>query len=70
MKRDRQDGAILDHFRIINVGFRETFGFLPEPPTLPPGLSHREIVSPQIHKFGPYFFKQGNKQGTSLKNSL
>lgn len=41
MKRDRQDGAILDHFRIINVGFRETFGFLPEP------LGHREIV-PQI----------------------
>lgn len=31
-KRDRQDRVILDHLRIINVGFRETFGFLPGRP--------------------------------------
>lgn len=47
MKRDRQDGAILDHFRIINVGFRETFGFLPEPLGL--------AIEKSFHKFGPYF---------------
>lgn len=60
MKRDRQDGAILDHFRIINVGFRETFGFLPERPlglaieksfSRSTNLDHTFEVRKQTNKF-------------------
>lgn len=69
MKRDRQDGAILDHFRIINVGFRETFGLLPE---RPPGLAilllmrstnldHTFQVRKQTNKFEKLVETYGNR---------